>query len=191
MKINSNTVKLEKSKKKAPYGTPDGTGPHGKGMGPGKGKGDGTGLKKTEKNAYEELEEIIKKIASENKIENVKSVSIKLSKENGVVKFAIEDNFSDDYEETNEKSFIKDNYDLDQIVKILSKKAKKSGNSIKIKERREDAIDIGYFAPGIREMGVMSSFTITKDYVIGTDLMNKWEDIDELHMLIISTLYNL
>jgi len=31
------------------YGTPDGTGPYGRGMGPGKGKADGTGLEKKAK----------------------------------------------------------------------------------------------------------------------------------------------
>ena len=46
---------------------------------------------KLEKESYEKLEEVVKKIASENKIENVSGVQIKLSKENGVVKFAIGD----------------------------------------------------------------------------------------------------
>jgi hypothetical protein len=50
---------------------------------------------KLEKKAYEKLEEILKKIASENKIENVIGVNIKLSKIDGIVKFAIED--ADDF----------------------------------------------------------------------------------------------
>ena len=44
---------------------------------------------KLEKESYEKLETIIKKIAQDNKIENVSSIEIKLSKENGTVKFAI------------------------------------------------------------------------------------------------------
>jgi len=43
---------------------------------------------KLEKESYQKLENIIKKIASENKIENVENIEIKLSKNSGVVKFA-------------------------------------------------------------------------------------------------------
>ena len=46
---------------------------------------------KLEKKSHVELENIIKKIAVDNKIENVGSVEVKLSKNNGVVKFAIID----------------------------------------------------------------------------------------------------
>ena len=42
---------------------------------------------KLEKESFEQLEEVIKKIASENKIENVEGVEVRLSKDNGVVKF--------------------------------------------------------------------------------------------------------
>ena len=57
---------------------------------------------KLEKESHEKLEEIIKKIASENKIENVKSVQIKLSKENGIVRFAVIDDWAD-YDEKGEE----------------------------------------------------------------------------------------
>ena len=43
---------------------------------------------KLEKESYLKLEKVVKKIASENKIENVGNVEVKLSKENGVIKFA-------------------------------------------------------------------------------------------------------
>ena len=46
---------------------------------------------KLEKEAYEQLETIVKKIAQDNKIENVSGVEIKFSKDSGVVKFAISD----------------------------------------------------------------------------------------------------
>ena len=46
---------------------------------------------KLEKESFEKLEEVVKKIASENEIENVKEIKIKLSKKSGVVKFAIGD----------------------------------------------------------------------------------------------------
>ena len=46
---------------------------------------------KLEKESYQKLENIIKKIASKNKIENVENIEIKLSKDSGVVKFAIEE----------------------------------------------------------------------------------------------------
>ena len=42
---------------------------------------------KLEKESYESLENIIKKIASENKINNIKNVEIKFSKDSGVVCF--------------------------------------------------------------------------------------------------------
>jgi hypothetical protein len=42
---------------------------------------------KLEKESFEKLETIIKKIASENKIENVESIQIKLSKEQGIIRF--------------------------------------------------------------------------------------------------------
>jgi len=42
-----------------------------------------------EKENYTKLEAIIKKIASENKIENVKEVLVSLSKDNGIIKFGI------------------------------------------------------------------------------------------------------
>jgi len=41
------------------------------------------------KSDYTKLEEIIKKIASENKIENVKEIHISLSKDTGIIKFGI------------------------------------------------------------------------------------------------------
>ena len=44
---------------------------------------------KLEKESYQKLEEVIKKIASENKIENVENVEVRLSKNGGIVKFAI------------------------------------------------------------------------------------------------------
>ena len=50
---------------------------------------------KLEKESYKQLEEIAKKIASENKIENVENIQIKLSKDNGVVKFAIIDDWAE------------------------------------------------------------------------------------------------
>lgn len=46
---------------------------------------------KLEKESYEQLETIVKKVAEENKIENVSGIEIKLSKETGVVKFSLED----------------------------------------------------------------------------------------------------
>ena len=42
---------------------------------------------KLEKESYEQLESVVKKIASENKIENVSGIEIKLLKDSGVVKF--------------------------------------------------------------------------------------------------------
>ena len=54
---------------------------------------------KLEKKSYQKLEEIIKKIASKNKIENVENIEIKLSKESGIVKFAIIDDWADNAED--------------------------------------------------------------------------------------------
>lgn len=42
---------------------------------------------KLENEAYKEIESLIKRIASNNKISNVESVQIKLSKTNGIIKF--------------------------------------------------------------------------------------------------------
>ena len=55
---------------------------------------------KLEKESYKELENIIKKIASENKINNIKNVEVKLSKDGGVVKFAVYE--PKDYDEIQE-----------------------------------------------------------------------------------------
>jgi len=41
---------------------------------------------------YKSIEEVVKKIASENEIKNVSGVNIKLSKEKGLIKFAIDKN---------------------------------------------------------------------------------------------------
>ena len=60
---------------------------------------------KLEKESFENLEEIIKKIASENKIENVENIEIKLSKESGTVKFAIIDDWTDDVEHSHEDEY--------------------------------------------------------------------------------------
>jgi len=42
-----------------------------------------------DKEDHAKLEEVIKKIASENKIENVKEIHVSLSKDNGIIKFGI------------------------------------------------------------------------------------------------------
>jgi hypothetical protein len=46
-------------------------------------------------NNYFDIEQIIRKVAEENKIENIESLQIQLSKDNGVVKFAIIDDWED------------------------------------------------------------------------------------------------
>ena len=67
-----------------------------------------------EKESHEKIEEIIKKIASENKIENVSGVQIKLSKENGIVKFAIIDDCADYDEEGKEIRYTQDTEEEDE-----------------------------------------------------------------------------
>ena len=46
---------------------------------------------KLEKESFEQLEEVVKKVASDNKIENVSGVEIEFSKDSGIVRFAIKE----------------------------------------------------------------------------------------------------
>ena len=75
---------------------------------------------KLEKESFEKLETVIKKIASENKIENVSGVQIKLSKENGIVKFAIIDDWADDDDSSGEEyskmQELMDGFQIDAIT---------------------------------------------------------------------------
>jgi len=64
---------------------------------------------KLEKETYSQLEKIIKKIASENKINNIKSVEVKLSKENGLITFKKAYWFPGDFSEFKEGDIIKAN----------------------------------------------------------------------------------
>ena len=88
---------------------------------------------KLEKKSYEQLETIVKKIASENKIENVSGVEIKLSKENGVVKFAMEDdeNGMIDYVNINGKYYSKN--DVFEIITTVMQGSDESFDEIKEK----------------------------------------------------------
>ena len=59
---------------------------------------------KLEKNEYVALEDVIKKIASMNNIDNVDRVNIQLSQEEGTIKFSMKDFMKDSEEEDTDNS---------------------------------------------------------------------------------------
>ena len=71
---------------------------------------------------YFDIEQIIKKIAEENNIKDVKSIKIRLSKDSGIIKFAVIDDWADFDEEGEEIRYTQNVEEEDSEEELLPKK---------------------------------------------------------------------